>query len=142
MYCPKCRTPELKQGTVRQGGGVKVDYCPQCKGFWLNKGEIEKVSEVAIKELIVPAKAQKVLRACPHFRKLMHSFNYPQTLVEIEMCKTCEGLWIDARELNEIERVRKTLKKRGRLKEYDNVGGAKGALINFIDETIKYLQSC
>ncbi|MHC4212443.1 MAG: zf-TFIIB domain-containing protein [Planctomycetota bacterium] len=141
MYCPNCRTLELIQATVKEGGGVIVEYCAQCKGFWLDKGEIEKVCKVAIKDLSIPSKAKKVLRICPHCSRLMYTFDYPQTIVTIEICKTCEGLWIDAGELKEIEKVRKNLKEQGRLKEYDDVGGFKGALIKFVDNTINYLQS-
>ncbi len=142
MYCPKCKTHPLREGTVKEGGGVAINYCTQCKGFWLEKGEFEKVSPLAIKELSLPDEAKQVLRVCPVCQELMFEFNYPQTYVTVEMCKSCEGLWIDAEELQEIELVRDTLQSKGQLKEYDEVRGAKGAIINFIDNAIDYLRSC
>lgn len=27
--------------------GVEVDYCPQCRGIWLDRGELEKLMERA-----------------------------------------------------------------------------------------------
>jgi hypothetical protein len=27
--------------------GVEIDYCPQCRGIWLDKGELEKIMERA-----------------------------------------------------------------------------------------------
>ena len=142
MHCPRCKTTPLKEAKVKEGGGVAIDYCAKCKGFWLDKGECEKVSRLAIKELSVPAEAKKVSRICPRCQELMYSFYYPQTFVSIEMCKSCKGLWIDVGELKEVEMVRNSLGKSKHLKEYDDVRGVKGALIVFIDKAIDYLQSC
>jgi hypothetical protein len=25
--------------------GVEIDYCPKCRGIWLDKGELEKIME-------------------------------------------------------------------------------------------------
>lgn len=41
MKCPVCST-ELKM-TDRQG--VEIDYCPQCRGVWLDRGELDKIIE-------------------------------------------------------------------------------------------------
>lgn len=41
MLCPICKT-ELKM-TDRQG--VEVDYCPNCRGVWLDRGELDKIIE-------------------------------------------------------------------------------------------------
>lgn len=39
MLCPVCNV-ELKLAN-RQG--VEIDYCPQCRGIWLDRGELEKL---------------------------------------------------------------------------------------------------
>jgi uncharacterized protein len=41
MKCPVC-TVELKM-TERQG--VEIDYCPECRGVWLDRGELDKILE-------------------------------------------------------------------------------------------------
>lgn len=41
MNCPACRAP--LQLTERQG--VEIDYCPQCRGIWLDRGELDKLIE-------------------------------------------------------------------------------------------------
>ena len=41
MSCPKCNV-ELRI-TDRQG--VEIDYCPQCRGVWLDRGELDKIIE-------------------------------------------------------------------------------------------------
>jgi uncharacterized protein len=41
MNCPVDGS-ELRM-TERQG--VEIDYCPQCRGIWLDRGELDKVLE-------------------------------------------------------------------------------------------------
>jgi len=41
MKCPECNNDLLL--TERQG--VEIDYCPACRGVWLNKGELDKIIE-------------------------------------------------------------------------------------------------
>jgi uncharacterized protein len=43
MKCPTCQI-ELKMAD-RQG--VEIDYCPQCRGVWLDRGELDKIIERA-----------------------------------------------------------------------------------------------
>lgn len=42
MKCPVCTDSELKM-TDRQG--IEIDYCPQCRGVWLDRGELDKIVE-------------------------------------------------------------------------------------------------
>lgn len=42
MKCPNCRDVTLVM-TERQG--VEIDYCPQCRGVWLDRGELDKLIE-------------------------------------------------------------------------------------------------
>ena len=37
--------------------GVEIDYCPQCRGVWLDRDELEKIIERSIAQL-APDKAQ------------------------------------------------------------------------------------
>ena len=39
MQCPVDQT--VLQMTDRQG--VEIDYCPQCRGVWLDRGELDKI---------------------------------------------------------------------------------------------------
>ena len=41
MQCPVCRVPLAM--TDRQG--IEIDYCPQCRGVWLDRGELDKIVE-------------------------------------------------------------------------------------------------
>jgi uncharacterized protein len=44
MKCPTC-TNALLVMSERQG--VEIDYCPQCRGVWLDRGELDKLLERA-----------------------------------------------------------------------------------------------
>jgi len=47
MKCPNCE--ETLVMTERQG--VEIDYCPKCRGVWLDKGELDKIIEKSQTEL-------------------------------------------------------------------------------------------
>ncbi|MEI6125091.1 MAG: zf-TFIIB domain-containing protein [Pseudomonadota bacterium] len=42
MKCPVCEATDLIM-TERQG--VEIDYCPKCRGVWLDRGELDKIIE-------------------------------------------------------------------------------------------------
>ena len=41
MPCPVCKVPLL----MSERQGVEIDYCPQCRGVWLDRGELDKIIE-------------------------------------------------------------------------------------------------
>lgn len=42
MKCPTCPDTTL---TMSERQGVEIDYCPQCRGVWLDRGELDKLLE-------------------------------------------------------------------------------------------------
>ena len=41
LLCPTCRV----NLTMSERQGIEIDYCPQCRGVWLDRGELDKVIE-------------------------------------------------------------------------------------------------
>ena len=41
MPCPLCSVPLV----MSERQGVEIDYCPQCRGVWLDRGELDKIIE-------------------------------------------------------------------------------------------------
>ena len=41
MKCPNCN--ETMVMSDRQG--IEIDYCPNCRGVWLDRGELDKIIE-------------------------------------------------------------------------------------------------
>lgn len=44
MKCPNCPDATL---TMAERAGVEIDYCPTCRGVWLDRGELDKILERA-----------------------------------------------------------------------------------------------
>ena len=40
MKCPQCEIVEL---TIADRSGVEIDFCPACRGVWLDRGELDKI---------------------------------------------------------------------------------------------------
>lgn len=40
MRCPACEETRL---TLAERQGVEIDYCPDCRGVWLDRGELDKI---------------------------------------------------------------------------------------------------
>ena len=124
--CPKCQKPLI----VLELDGVELDWCPACRGTWLDTGELELIAELAGGEreplhaaLEQPGAAGQ--RRCPRCRKKMRVVTLHQsssgsaghtdpgatrgapaasrvTLAEIDRCPAGDGIWLDAGELASI----------------------------------------
>ena len=44
MQCPVCKTTNL---VMSERSGIEIDYCPQCRGVWLDRGELDKIIDRA-----------------------------------------------------------------------------------------------
>jgi len=43
MKCPSCTT-DL---TIGERKNIEIDYCPKCRGVWLDRGELDKIIELS-----------------------------------------------------------------------------------------------
>jgi len=53
MSCPVCRVPLAMSD--RQG--IEIDYCPQCRGVWLDRGELDDLVERSAADAPAPPPA-------------------------------------------------------------------------------------
>lgn len=42
MNCPVCKDERL---LISEKNGIEIDYCPKCRGIWLDRGELDKIIE-------------------------------------------------------------------------------------------------
>ena len=42
MNCPVCANVNL---VMSERQGIEIDYCPTCRGVWLDRGELDKIVE-------------------------------------------------------------------------------------------------
>ena len=54
MKCPVCIEPDL---TMSDRQGVEIDYCPKCRGVWLDRGELDKIIDRAGQDAAPPRQA-------------------------------------------------------------------------------------
>jgi uncharacterized protein len=59
MKCPMCSGVSL---VMSERSGVEIDYCPQCRGVWLDRGELDKIIEKSAAVSALPVQ-QEVQRA-------------------------------------------------------------------------------
>ena len=41
MQCPRCQVTL----SISDRQGIEIDFCPQCRGVWLDRGELDKIIE-------------------------------------------------------------------------------------------------
>ncbi len=41
MKCPNCEVALM----ITERQGIEIDYCPQCRGIWLDRGELDRIIE-------------------------------------------------------------------------------------------------
>ncbi len=103
LTCPNDGTA-LTQITVES---VPVDQCPVCGGQWLQRGELEILSEHH-KPHVEPVTVGKVSmmhsnRKCPQDGTMMSQHEFLEhSGIKIDQCLTCQGIWLDKAELTKI----------------------------------------
>ena len=48
MKCPRCETAQLHEQTR---DGIVIDVCAQCRGVWLDRGELERLVTRATQDM-------------------------------------------------------------------------------------------
>jgi len=94
MECPVCKNVQLLMSD-RQG--IEIDYCPSCRGVWLDRGELDKIIERSMGQPMAapaqPAPApgtgwghapqhqhqpQHQQQHAPHYPQQQHGYPHPQ----------------------------------------------------------------
>lgn len=52
MLCPVCKVTL----SISERQGVEIDFCPQCRGVWLDRGELDKIIERS--EAVMPSRSR------------------------------------------------------------------------------------
>jgi len=69
MKCPNTQTCPDVDLILAERQGVEIDYCPKCRGVWLDRGELDKLMDRAA------AQAPSALRAPAH--PVAHAGRHP-----------------------------------------------------------------
>ncbi len=110
MKCPVC-AQSLQPVKFNE---TTVDVChPGCGGIWFDQFELQRFGQPHVPapnpllkvqphpELVVPRVAKRPCPRCDGIWLKRRLFN-PKSLVEIDECGGCGGIWLDAGELAKI----------------------------------------
>lgn len=109
MKCPNCKNNLSERINI---GGVTIDKCFTCNGFWFDGDELRKAKD----EKAIYAKwfdfdlwkeqplfqAKETTRLCPLDCINLFKLNYGNSTVEIDACRKCNGIWTDRGEFEKI----------------------------------------
>ena len=106
MDCPVCKNAMI----TLELADVEIDYCTDCRGIWLDSGELElllgdqKQSKKLLKSFKIDEKTTEKPRKCPiclkKMQKIVVGASMPALL--LDKCSRGDGLWFDKGELQEI----------------------------------------
>jgi Zn-finger nucleic acid-binding protein len=92
---------------ILEDDGIEVDFCPDCRGVWLDEGELEQLlhgREAALR-LIDWKSGAKGKRHCPRCTAAMRIVHLPNSGPEIDVCPEACGIWFDRGELRAAVRA-------------------------------------
>lgn len=68
MDCPVCSNVKL---VMSERQGIEIDYCPNCRGVWLDRGELDKIIDKSVEA--VPQPVQPQVRTDPYQAQQRHA---------------------------------------------------------------------
>jgi Zn-finger nucleic acid-binding protein len=108
--CPDCATPMRQQSCF----DILLDTCDRCGGIWFDQGEMgrlmrcERTALLNVDEQVIPKIERREgissRRVCPDCMEPLDRYQYLHTSpVELDYCPRCGGVWVDDRELANIQ---------------------------------------
>jgi Zn-finger nucleic acid-binding protein len=105
MKCPKCEA-EMRQKTYK---GIEIDRCTQCKGIFLDKGELESLQDQKLGTVVDICAYSKKNEAMDEVAATCHRCGTRMMAlrgagdIRIDWCDQCEGIFFDKGELARYE---------------------------------------
>jgi uncharacterized protein len=116
----KCPHDGAELAGLTYEADIEVDRCPDCRGMWLDKGELEAIQQTVersyadeIKKIpdtaLTQYKAARSARSldslkCPKCSEELHTREHGYcSQIYVDVCPACEGLWLDDGELAALE---------------------------------------
>ena len=102
--CHKCWVEMNKEEVETFGPNIIIDVCPKCNGIWLDKGELDKLlkdkklSNYLTKHIGTKSKSPMICPRCGNVMDIEKADD-----VEVDVCLTCGGVWLDSGELEELK---------------------------------------
>ena len=114
LNCPVCESGL----STTQYEGISVDWCPGCRGVWLDTDELARVVEsreakispsilqetLALARTGVPQEESDRRLRCPRCAQTMSAINYHYSSgIIVDRCPEAHGTWLDGGELGHVQ---------------------------------------
>jgi len=118
MLCPVCK----KSMIILEYQNIEIDYCTNCHGSWLDRGELEFLlsADTDLLDIEHIRQGKKGDRKCPRCRKRMREQPFPSTDIQIDACPDDGGIWLDGGELESIAASRSDTESVQRITQFFN----------------------
>lgn len=133
--CPHCRTAFL---TPTHYQDTEIDLCQSCGGLWFQKQKLNDLLSAQTPQDAVDytqrlgAKVSAANLQCPDCRgALKHHHLLEDFTLEVDVCKECEGVWV---EHDEIEAVQHSPRLHGALNRINRTTHAGTWLFQFFSQ--------
>ncbi|MBN1390134.1 MAG: zf-TFIIB domain-containing protein [Candidatus Thermoplasmatota archaeon] len=102
--CPRCGKEMLQVIICKANYSVMVDHCQECGGYWFDRYELDSLLDDIARREGLPFNTytddeQDI--ACPRCGGVMETRLLYD--VKVDLCLTCEGLWLDRGELADVQ---------------------------------------
>lgn len=69
MICPN----DNETLVMSERSGIEIDYCPKCRGVWLDRGELDKIIESNAQIMAAPSPTPSQSIATPQVDNIRHA---------------------------------------------------------------------
>ncbi len=108
MVCPLCNI-KLHNALL---SGVDIDYCPRCYGLWFEEDELQSAKDEKDRNLRwldidlwrdkTRFRISRQHKLCPFDRMPLYEVRYGDSIVKVDVCNLCHGVWLDRGEFKGI----------------------------------------
>jgi Zn-finger nucleic acid-binding protein len=110
MDCPKCKTNQLSDAV--KISDLIIPQCSRCHGLWFGKDELRKAKDEKIEDANwfdidlwrekTKFHGKEGKKSCPQCGLFLWELSYGDSGIRIDVCKKCEGIWLDRGEFEKI----------------------------------------
>ncbi len=104
LECHRCWVDLDKKEIDIFGPNIIIDICPKCNGIWLDKGELgkllkdRKLTDYLTKHIGTKSRSPMICPKCSMTMDIERADD-----VEVDVCLTCGGVWLDQGELEALK---------------------------------------
>lgn len=117
MKCPRCQSENISPFKHED---VEFDFCSDCHGIWCDRGELAQYVETikdTPEKFHLTSEGELTDMECPKCNsKTLYQIPYLKDKeVLIDKCSECFGIWLDSKELGQIQKLSAHIDAKGKI---------------------------